>query len=56
MNHFQLGIDAAEAEMRQPDFDLIAAICSFDGDPCDTSFQCGYLYALVSANEEEVTA
>lgn len=56
MNDFQLGMDAAKAEMRHPDFDLLAAICSFNGDPADTNFQLGYLDALVSANEEEATA
>tara|TARA_R110002126_G_scaffold212384_1_gene358991 strand:+ start:461 stop:646 length:186 start_codon:yes stop_codon:yes gene_type:complete len=49
---FDCGLDKAQADMRQPDFNLLTAICSFDGDPADTSFQRGYLHALVSANEK----
>ena len=56
MNDYRLGEVAAQAEMQQPDFDLMAAICSFDGDPADTSFQRGYLDALVAAQEAEVMA
>lgn len=51
MKDFQLGIDAARDEMRHPDFDLLAAICSFDGDPADSAFQRGYLHMLLAANE-----
>ena len=51
MNDFRLGEAAAQDEMRHPDFDLMAAICSFDGDPAETSFQRGYLDALLSAHE-----
>lgn len=53
MKDFQRGIDAARDEMRHPDFDILAAICSFDGDPADTVFQRGYLDALLSFHEAE---
>jgi hypothetical protein len=56
MSDFRLGEAAAQDEMRHPDFDLMAAICSFDGDPAETSFQRGYLDALLSAHEAELTA
>ncbi len=52
MKDFQRGIDAAQDEMRHPDFDILAAICSFEGDPADSSFQRGYLHMLLVANEE----
>tara|TARA_B110000902_G_scaffold262883_1_gene340740 strand:+ start:1794 stop:1955 length:162 start_codon:yes stop_codon:yes gene_type:complete len=52
MKDFQLGIEAAQEEMRHPDFDLLAEICSFDGDPADSAFQRGYLHMLLVINGE----
>jgi len=50
MSTFEQGIDAAEADIRQPDFSVLASICTFDGDPAESPFQYGYLYALMSAH------
>jgi hypothetical protein len=53
MSHFQRGFDCAEEEMRDPEFDVLSAICSFDGDPPDNNFQRGYLNALLATHEEQ---
>ena len=53
MRHWERGFDCAEEEMRDPEFDVLSAICSFDGDPPDNNFQRGFLSALLAANEKE---
>ena len=43
---YKSGQAAATEEMKHPDFDLFAAIKSFEDDPADSSFQHGFLNAL----------
>ena len=47
-NHYQRGREVASEEMNHPDFDLDAAIASFEGDPADSAFQHGYLRELIT--------
>ena len=47
-NRYQRGREAASKEMDHPDFDLDAAIASFEGDPADSAFQHGYLRQLIT--------
>jgi len=42
-----LGRLAAEKDVNQPDFDIEAAIASFNEDPPDSLFQQGYLRGLL---------
>jgi hypothetical protein len=48
-NRYQRGREAASKEMDRPDFDLSAAIASFEDDPADSAFQHGYLRQLIKS-------
>ncbi len=48
---YQAGRVAAFKEMAKNDFDVFAALKSFESDPADTPFQLGYLREL----EEKVS-
>ena len=50
-NRYQRGREAASEEMDHPDFDLSAAIASFEDDPADSAFQHGYLRQLIKSGE-----
>lgn len=50
---FYKGKEAAERDVDLPDFDVDAAIASFDRDPADNAFQRGYLHGLIKSGYAE---
>ena len=46
---YQSGRNQAIDDAKCNDFDLLAAIASFDSDPADSPYQCGYLRGLREA-------
>jgi len=46
---YQSGRTQASNDAKLNDFDLLAAIASFDSDPADSPYQCGYLRDLREA-------
>ena len=55
-HNYQSGQAAAIEEMKDPHFDLWAAITSFDNDPADSAFQYGFLNKLNSAWDRKLEA
>jgi hypothetical protein len=50
-NRYQRGRETASKEMQHADFDVNAAIASFENDPADSAFQHGYLRQLIKSEE-----
>ena len=56
LNLYYAGRDAAEFDVDEPDFDVDAAIASFDYDPPDSPFQRGYLSGLLKSGYATVSS